>query len=420
MDVILDLADEYVFDTVYAALPAIRLPDLTAAIAAIPAVTDMSAALASSTAASHTLSAIYHAAWASDLTLNSLPTDNIFRQTLSLFVLTYLGALFMYFSFATPSYFIMFDQNHKKHPKYLKNQVRLEIAMSMKALPNIAVLTVPWLLGEVRGWSQLYTHIHTKDNLATMVFNPPTSVIQESVAAAVTTNAMNASAIAAAAAASAAAETAARAAKFGPLAPLVEPFLDGWGYVALSVVCFLLFTDMGIYWVHRWLHHPLLYKYVHKPHHKWVIPTPFSSHAFHPIDGYMQSVPYHIFVYLMPMQKYIYLVMFALVNFWSVLIHDGEYMLESSVVNSAAHHAVHHLYFNYNYGQYSTFWDRVGGSYRTPDASMYDPTLRMDKTVWKKQVKDIDTFDDNGKPTAASDESFTSNKASSDSKVKTL
>jgi lathosterol oxidase len=107
------------------------------------------------------------------------------------------------------------------------------------------------------------------------------------------------------------------------------------------------------------------------------------------------------------MQKYIYLVMFSLVNLWSVLIHDGEYLVNSAVINSAAHHAVHHLYFNYNYGQYSTLWDRIGGSYRTPDAALYDPTLRMDKAVWKKQAKDVDAFDDNGKPTAASDRTFT-------------
>ncbi|KAF9347016.1 hypothetical protein BGX34_003464, partial [Mortierella sp. NVP85] len=223
MDVILDLADEHVFNRVYSSLPAIPLPDLTAAIAALPSWSEC-LSLANSSSPPRPIAAIaqnvYSALWASNLSLHSLPTDNIFRQILSLYVLTYLGALIMYFAFATPSYFLVFDQNHKKHPKYLKNQIKLEIMMSMKALPNIAVMTVPWLLA--------------------------------------------AAAAAASAAATAAAENSARAAKFGPLAPLVEPFLDGWGYVAVSIIGFLLFTDMGIYWVHRWLHHPLLYKRLHK------------------------------------------------------------------------------------------------------------------------------------------------------------
>ncbi|KAI1297030.1 c-5 sterol desaturase [Mortierella claussenii] len=420
MDFVLDLADEYVFNSVYPHLPAIPIPDLVAGLAAIPKWTELHSLLTSTTTTPlQTLAQLFRTATdatlASSLTLNTLPTDSIVRQTLSLLLITYLGAMFMYFSFAIPSYFLMFDHNHKKHPKFLKNQVKLEIQMSMKALPGIALLTTPWLVGEVRGWSRLYSHIHVKDSIlsnggAATLFNPPTTVIQQTVAAAVATGTtVNATAVAAAAATTAAAETAARAAKFGPLAPLVEPLMDGWGYVALSILCFLLFTDFGIYWIHRFLHHPLLYKRLHKPHHKWIVPSPFSSHAFHFMDGYAQSVPYHAFVYIMPMQKFIYLFMFIAVNLWSVLIHDGEYLVTNPAVNSAAHHAVHHLYFNYNYGQYSTFWDRIGGSYRKPDDSMYDPTLRMDKSTWKKQAKDVDAFDDNGKPTEAADVSFKTN-----------
>ncbi|KAF9171588.1 c-5 sterol desaturase [Mortierella sp. AD010] len=375
MDVVLDIADEYVLNGVYQILPAIPIPDLVAALAAIPKWSDLNTLLSSTSSSPlHTIATIGRnvasAALSSNMTLNALPTDNILRQTLSLLVLTYLGALVMYFSMSVPSYFFVFDRNHMKHPKFLKNQIRLEIQMSMKALPGIAIMTTPWLVGEVRGWSRLYTHIHSKDALLNAVTcNPPTSVIQETVAAAVATaTGYNSTVAAAAAAAAASSVTAARAAKLGPLAPIVEPFMDGWGYVAISVVAFLLFTDWGIYWIHRFLHHPLLYKRLHK--------------------------------------KFVYLALFVLVNFWSVLIHDGEYLVSNPVVNSAAHHAVHHLYFNYNYGQYSTLWDRIGGSYRKPEDSMYDPTLRMDKSVWKKQAKDVDNFDDNGKPTAASDATF--------------
>lgn len=124
------------------------------------------------------------------------------------------------------------------------------------------------------------------------------------------------------------------------------------------------------------------------------------------MDGYLQSVPYHIFVFAVPMQKYIYLTMFVLVNFWSVLIHDGEVVVESSVINSAAHHSVHHLYFNYNYGQYFTLWDRLGGSYRTPGAEQYDKSLRMNNKIWKKQAKEVDAFDEFGKPTEAIADQF--------------
>lgn len=39
-------------------------------------------------------------------------------------------------------------------------------------------------------------------------------------------------------------------------------------------------------------HHKLIYKHVHKPHHKWIVPTPYAALAFHPVDGYAQSLPY--------------------------------------------------------------------------------------------------------------------------------
>ncbi|KAF9432705.1 c-5 sterol desaturase [Entomortierella beljakovae] len=362
MDVVLDLFDEYVFNSVYTKLPAIPIPDLVAGLASIPKWSDFNNLMNSGPSPMDTISTIGR-----------------------------------------------------------NNQIKQEIQMSMKALPGMAFLTIPWLVGEVRGWSQLYAHIHAKDAiLSSSALNPPTSALQQAVAAAVQSG-VNSTAAASAAAATAAANTAASAAKFGPFASIVAPFMDGWGYVAVSAVAFLMFTDFGIYWIHRWLHHPLIYKRIHKPHHKWIVPTPFASHAFHFIDGYSQSVPYHLFVYIFPMQKFVYLIMFTFVNFWSVLIHDGEYLVDSPVVNSAAHHAVHHLYFNYNYGQYLTLWDRVGGSFRKPDQAMYDPSLRMDKSTWKKQAKDVDNFDDNGKPTANSDATYKQGPHAKDTKtLKTL
>lgn len=63
---------------------------------------------------------------------------------------------------------------------------------------------------------------------------------------------------------------------------------QGWAYAAFSVVLYLLFTDTMIYWIHRWLHHPILYAPIHKLHHKWVVSTPFAAYAFHPADGFSQ------------------------------------------------------------------------------------------------------------------------------------
>lgn len=109
-------------------------------------------------------------------------------------------------------------------------------------------------------------------------------------------------------------------------------------WILLIIECsFLVFTDYCIYWIHRWLHHPILYKRLHKPHHKWIsesesmvekqsywclslVPTPFASHAFHFADGFAQSFPYHLFILLFPIHRPTYLVLFVLINMWSIFV----------------------------------------------------------------------------------------------------
>lgn len=85
-------------------------------------------------------------------------------------------------------------------------QVRKEIATSLRSFPGMLVLMLPFFLGEVRGATRLYNDV----------------------------------------------------AKYGRT------------YLVLSVPLFLLFTDFCVYWIHRWLHVPALYKRFHKPHHKWI------------------------------------------------------------------------------------------------------------------------------------------------------
>jgi len=140
----------------------------------------------------------------------------------------------------------------------------------------------------------------------------------------------------------------------------------GHVYTIVTAAIFLLFTDMCIYWIHRGLHMKPFYQTLHKDHHKWKSPTPFASHAFHPVDGWVQSVPYHVFAFVVPMHKLVFLGLFIFVNIWTVSIHDGASISPPKWLNGAAHHTYHHKDFNYNYGQYFVFWDWLGGTIRDP------------------------------------------------------
>jgi lathosterol oxidase len=161
-------------------------------------------------------------------------------------------------------------------------------------------------------------------------------------------------------------------------------------YNYLQFPLFIAFTDFTIYLIHRGLHHPLIYKRFHKPHHKWIVPSPFASHAFHPVDGWVQGVPYHVFPFLFPLQKLAYVGLFLFINVWTVLIHDGEYVANSPILNGAACHTMHHLYFNYNYGQFTTIWDRICGSYRKPNDELFKRETKLSQAEWSRQSEEME------------------------------
>lgn len=159
----------------------------------------------------------------------------------------------------------------------------------------------------------------------------------------------------------------------------------GWCYLVFSAVLFFMFTDCMVYWFHRGLHHPTLYRHLHKLHHTYRHTTPFSSHAFNPCDGFGQGVPYYTFIFLFPMHNYLFVALFVAVNLWTIAIHD-QVDFGGCVVNTTGHHTVHHEEFHYDYGQYFTLWDRIGGTYK-PARRTHVVSLSHASGKWVERVE---------------------------------
>lgn len=52
---------------------------------------------------------------------------------------------------------------------------------------------------------------------------------------------------------------------------------------------------------------------------------------------------------------------------------------------------MHHLYFNYNYGQYTTVWDRLGGSYRRPNDELFaGRETKFSQGEWSRQAREME------------------------------
>jgi lathosterol oxidase len=244
--------------------------------------------------------------------------SQFFLLWLSVTIFTTIG-YYLACSFSYLIFYQLFNNyfHPPNEPQPFKGQPKLEILMSLKAIPWLSVLTVPFFMLELHGYSQLYWY-----------------------------------------------------------SPIEGESLL---YNGIVIIAFLLFTDCCIYWIHRWEHtFPFLYKYIHKPHHKWLVPTPFAALAFHPLDGWAQALPYHIFVFVIPMNVKLYITLFIIVQGWSINIHDGIDAVgsrlgtkTSHIVNGSLHHYIHHTRFNYNYGQYLTLWDRIMNTH-------YDPKIDFD------------------------------------------
>jgi lathosterol oxidase len=258
--------------------------------------------------------------------------DDLARQCATVFVFLNMGAALLYFVIGGFVYTFLFDKDIRNHPRFLPDQERTEIGYAVRAIPWIALYSTPIFVAELRGYSKLYDDVG-----------------------------------------------------------------GDYAYLVKSVLLFTAWNDFAVYWVHRALHLPFLYKHVHKVHHIFKVHTPWAALAFTPMDGFSQSVPYHLFVFLIralgacagagreltrrlrcgccaapAMHKLTYLVSFVMLQLWTICIHDHFYVIPlwlDPIVNGSAHHSDHHAHFNFNHGLYFTFWDRVGGTHRTPSAT---------------------------------------------------
>ena len=89
----------------------------------------------------------------------SVPREYIRRQLISLSVITLIGIHVLYFLFVwcgmDTLQFILYHEM-MKHPRFLKDQVKLEIQSSLRSFPGMMLLILPWFQAEVMGYSKLY------------------------------------------------------------------------------------------------------------------------------------------------------------------------------------------------------------------------------------------------------------------------
>ncbi|MGI9390110.1 MAG: sterol desaturase family protein [Boseongicola sp.] len=127
------------------------------------------------------------------------------------------------------------------------------------------------------------------------------------------------------------------------------------------------------YWIHRLLHVPVLYKYVHSLHHRNTNVGPWSGLSMHPVEHVIYLGAVLIFL-IAPAHPIHIMFLMQYLTLTAATTHCG---FEGMVVKDknrlrlgTFHHQMHHRYFECNYGSLEAPWDKYFGSFHdgTADA----------------------------------------------------
>jgi sterol desaturase/sphingolipid hydroxylase (fatty acid hydroxylase superfamily) len=156
---------------------------------------------------------------------------------------------------------------------------------------------------------------------------------------------------------------------------MLYAWAHGWGPwttfgahpVALVALGLLipLFHEAHFYCIHRLIHVPVLYKWVHSVHHNSVNPSPWSSLSMHPVEHllYWSDILIHL---VLPSHPLLVLYHLQVTGTGAAVGHLGFEKIEAggSAYDSHAYaHYLHHKHFEVNYADGLVPFDRMFGTF---------------------------------------------------------
>lgn len=144
----------------------------------------------------------------------------------------------------------------------------------------------------------------------------------------------------------------------------------GWWYPAASFGAVLVLQDTYFYFIHRLFHHPALFRWLHRGHHRSIEPTPWTSFAFDPPEALLQALFLVGIVFALPLHYITLVAVITTMTVWSVINHLGLELFPPSFPGrwlscwliGPAHHSIHHRKCKMHYGLYFTVWDKLLGT----------------------------------------------------------
>jgi len=144
----------------------------------------------------------------------------------------------------------------------------------------------------------------------------------------------------------------------------------GWPYFLFSIAALIVLHDAYFYWTHRAMHHPALFRRVHRVHHLSHNPSPWAAYAFAPAEALVHALFVPLCLLVMPIHQYALFAFLAFMIVRNVLGHLGIELFPAWFVHrrisrwstTTTHNGLHHARVRTNFGLYFTWWDRAMGT----------------------------------------------------------
>ena len=149
------------------------------------------------------------------------------------------------------------------------------------------------------------------------------------------------------------------------------------GYLA----AILLAHDTWFYWTHRAMHHPRLFKAVHRFHHRTITPTAWTAYSFAIPEAAMMFLFVPVFLFIVPTPVSVMFTFLAVMILRNAMGHAGLELHPRGWashpllkwISTTTHHDMHHgISFNHNYGFYFTWWDKLMGTEHPQYVAIFD------------------------------------------------
>ena len=146
----------------------------------------------------------------------------------------------------------------------------------------------------------------------------------------------------------------------------------GWVYYYLLFIIMFFVHDAYFYFIHRIMHYPKIFKYIHLIHHKSTNPSPWAAYSFHPFEAIIEQGIILIFYFTVPIHITHLTVFFLFSIIYNIYGHLGYEIYPKGFnktrigkwINTSISHNQHHQFCKGNYGLYTLIWDRLFGTLR--------------------------------------------------------